>query len=158
MKKLVIFILFTAFSNILSAQKLSKPPQEIKAVYFQHWSAGVEMGGSGTDFYIEFKKPITKDIVLTKLYFNNRVTKLEKVSETMYIGHYFQRPEMIIDENGNKNIVHKTPETDLKYNLKEKEAVIEFVKSKKNRIYKFKNIKEKEYLAYPSAPPKSGGN
>lgn len=156
MKKLLILLVALFFYGDSFAQKSQKPPQEIKSVYFQSWSAGQELGGSGTDFYIVFKKPLAKDILLLKLYFRNRVSKLEKASDTMYIARFHQRPELIIDENGNRNIIHKQPEKAItKYKLNDKEAVLEFVKTKKNRIYKFKNVEEKEFLAYPSAPPRN---
>lgn len=154
MKNLISLLLFAVFSCASTAQKTQNPPQEINAVYFQHWSAGQELGGSGTDFYIEFKKPLAKNTQLIKLFFQNRVTKLEKVSETIYIGRFVRRPEMTTDANGNQTIAYKEEKfVKSKYKLGDNEALLEFVKTKKNRMFIFRNIKEKEYLAYPSAPP-----
>jgi hypothetical protein len=154
MKKILLFILSLFVSCSTIAQKNQKPPQEIEAVYFQHWSGGQEMTGSGTDFYIELKAPLAKDVVLSKIVFRNRETKLDKITDTKYVGHFYQRPEVIVDENGNRNIVHKAPETvKTNYKLGENEARLEFVKNKKNGVFKITEIKEKELLAYPSAPP-----
>ena len=36
-----------------------------------------------------------------------------------------------------------------KYILKDNEAVIEYIRGKKKKICKLKNVKEKEFLAYP---------
>jgi hypothetical protein len=154
MKKILLLITITLFSCGSTAQKSKKAPQEIAAVYYQHWVGGQELSGSGTDFYIEFKAPLAKEIMLVKIFFQNRAAKLEKVTETKYIGHFFQRPELVVDEMGNQTIVHKAPDMVVNnYKLGEKDAMLEFIKNKKNGTFRFNNVEEKELLAYPSAPP-----
>jgi hypothetical protein len=143
-------IYFLLYSSIAICQKFEKFPQEFDSVCYQNWVGGQELSGGGTDFYIDFKNPLQSDIKLVTLYFRNHKLNIETLSSTKFIARYSYRPELIIDEYGNRKIVRK-PEVNSKpkYILKDNEAVIEYIRGKKKKICKLKNVKEKEFLAYP---------
>lgn len=129
-------------------------PQEIKSVYFQNWVGGQEGSGSGTIFYIEFKKPILPTIQLNKIYFNNQEASLEKQTANTFAAHFYYRKsssDIIMDidpakEYGNKPpVIQKT-----KFDLKPNEAVLEYKNKNKTQFFKIINPKEKPMIAYPS--------
>ncbi|MFV5696948.1 hypothetical protein ACM55H_01145 [Flavobacterium sp. ZT3R17] len=127
-------------------------PQEIKSVYFQKWLDGEK--GSGIDFYIEFKKRLSKEIKLEKIYFRNQESNLEEATKNTFVAHFYQKnsiPDLILDsdflkEYGNKAPVIIKPKFDLKPN----EAVLEYKKMDQTLFFKIVNPKEKPMIAYPS--------
>ncbi len=71
----IVFLLLIVISLVYCAPKEDMKtsfPQKIKSVYFQKWIDGKEPKEVGTAFYIEFEEPLSKDIQLVKIYFQNQ--------------------------------------------------------------------------------------
>jgi hypothetical protein len=129
-------------------------PQEIKSVYFQKWIGGQEGTRSGMDFYIEFKKPLSKEIKLGKIYFRNQESNLEEVTKNTFVVHFYQKnriPDLIMDSDSLKEYGNKAPVIiKSKFDLKPNEAVLEYKKMDQTLFFKIVNPKEKPMIAYPS--------
>lgn len=128
-------------------------PQEIKTVYFQKWTGGQERTGSGTNFYLEFQKPLPEEIQLQKIYFQNQEAILESESETVFVAHFHKKPkkDLILDADPTNEFGNEPPEnTKPKFSLQPNEAIIEYSNQNKKSGFKISNIKEKELIAYPS--------
>jgi hypothetical protein len=132
----------------------TKFPQEIKSVYFQKWIGGQEETGNGINFYIEFKKRLSKEIKLDKIYFRNQETNLKEVSKNIFVAHFYKKninQDLILDsdslkEYGNKAPVIIKPKLDLNPN----EALLEYTENDKTLFFKIMNPKENPTIAYPS--------
>ncbi|WP_417954355.1 hypothetical protein [Flavobacterium sp. ZS1P14] len=129
-------------------------PQEIKSVYFQRWIGEQKETGNGTDFYIEFKKVLSRDIKLEKIYFRNQVTNLKKVGKNIFFAHFPPKNinlDLIMDRDSLKEYGNKAPViTKGKFDLKPDEAVLEYTKMNKTQFYKIINVKEKPAITHPS--------
>lgn len=129
-------------------------PQEMKSVYFQKWIGGQEETASGTDFYIEFKERLSKEIKLEKIYFRNQEATLDGVTENTYVAHF--RPknslsDLILNNDSLKEYGNKAPVIlKPKFDLKPNEAVLEYKKMDRSLFFKIVNPKEKPMIAYPS--------
>ncbi|MFV8374182.1 hypothetical protein [Flavobacterium sp. LB1P71] len=127
-------------------------PQEIKSVYFQKWVDGEE--ANGIDFYIEFKKPLSKEIKLGKIYFRNREMILKEVSKNTFVSHFYQKninQDLILDSDSLKEYGNKAPVIlKPKFDLKPNEALLEYTENKKTLFFKIMNAKENPTIAYPS--------
>ncbi|MFV5694213.1 hypothetical protein ACM55G_02085 [Flavobacterium sp. LB3P122] len=127
-------------------------PQEIKSVYFNKWTGGQEGTANGTDFHIEFKKPLSKEIKLDKIYFRNQESNFEEVTKNTFIVHFYQKNmDLILDgdtlkEYGNKAPVIIKPKFDLKPN----EALLEYTINNETQFFKIIDTKENPTIAYPS--------
>lgn len=153
------------FATVLFSQNCSKQvgdytiqktfPASIQEVYFQNWVAGVQGGGAGTYFYIEFKEKLSKDINLHQVYFRNKKSVVKQESEKLYnvlfLSEANQRTETgSSDENQQKSdatVIHPP------FPINENEAVLEYSYKGKKQWYKLTDVKEHEMLAYPSARP-----
>jgi len=104
--------------------------QEIKSVYFQKGIARKEKSGQEVHFYIEFKKPLSKELKLKKIYFHNQETKIVKTTSTLYTASFFQKPfskDLILDSDVLKEYGNEAPVmAKSKFNLKPNEAMLEY--------------------------------
>ncbi len=130
------------------AQNALSFPQEFKNVYFQKWIGGQELTGTGTNFFIELKQPLSKEIQLQKIYFQNQETLCQQLNDTLIAAYFHQKPN---GESNKESAITQKP----KYNLLPNEAVIEYAHKNKNAFFKIVAIKEKELIAYPSARPRN---
>lgn len=155
MKK-VLFILFI-FSMIGFSFAQTKSPIAIKEASFQNWIAGIQGGGSGTNFVVDFKNGLSKKVVLRKLYFKNQVALPVKVSNCEYQFSFVGDTNF---EQGNetngKQSSKKVVSAPLKIN--DNQALLEYTYLGKKRFFKITKITEKEILAYPSARPQNQEN
>lgn len=154
----IVLLLLLQFSccNKLAMQETTTFPVKIKQVYYQNWVAGVQGGGSGTAFYLEFEKEIPNDIVLNQLYFRGKRDSVKKTDATNYLISYAGSANL---DKGNE-ISSDIPPSEIKtipspIPVSDNEAVLEFTQKGKRKLYKIKNITEKEMLAYPSARPRN---
>lgn len=158
---MLILILMTSFTNCSTAQKLQQEaPMEFGDSYFQQWVAGIKGGGSGLNLFI----PIIENknnVVLDSVYFRGKATKLEKISgENVQYAGYFKTPhnndkEIILSSDMNEE--HKNTISvqtySIPFDLKDDECVVTYKINEKTKYFKISNIKEKQPLHYPSAPP-----
>ena len=148
---LLFFILAVSLTFCAMKQEFQTEfPQEIKSVYFQKWSGGLEETGSGIDFYIEFKKPLSKEIKLDKVYFRNQESSLEKVAKNTFVAHFYQEninPDLILDGDPLKEYGNKAPVIlQSKFDLKPNEALLEYTINNKTLFFKIINPKENQQL------------
>jgi hypothetical protein len=123
-------------------------PQKIENVYFQKWIGGQELTGTGTNFFIELKQPLSKEIQLQKIYFQNQDAVCQQVNDTLIAAYFHRKPN---GENNKESAITQKP----KYNLLPNEAVIEYAYKNKKAFFKIVAIKEKELIAYPSSRPRN---
>ena len=138
---LLIFIL-NLFSCKASKETINaSPPQEIKSITFENWTAGRMESGSGTVFIIELEKPLQSNIQLEKIYYKNLETELTKVNETTFRANFHYNA--IYQKHENSAIGTK------EFHLKENEAVIEYQKNNKKYWHKCTQIKEITPILFP---------
>lgn len=139
MKKKVTFFFLIIILNLISCNVSKEhfhtsPPQKIKSITFENWTAGRRESGSGTVIIIELKKPLQNNIQLEKIYYQNLETELLQVNKTKFkaIFHY----NAIFQVHQNSTIATK------EFHLKDNEAVIEYQKNNQKYWYKCTQIKE----------------
>lgn len=121
-------------------------------VYYQKWVAGIKGGGSGINFYVVLKAPLEKGIVLEKVQFESYEGLFIKQSDTVYVANIKTNlNDLVLDEDPKNEYGNKPPAT----KLKSKEANLYYLVKGKEVIHNFKNVKEKEMLAYPSMKPQN---
>jgi hypothetical protein len=160
MKKNVIIILFflsgiaSCFSQIVISKYFDT---KIQKAYYQNWVAGVQGGGGGTNFTIEFAEKLSEDFVLNQLYFRNNKGKITKLTDNVFFANLTRninrkiQNEITDDANiSQKEEIIKTP-----FPISENEAILEYTYKNKKRYYKISKIEEKEMLMYPSARPRN---
>ena len=132
------------------AQNVMAFPQEFKNVYFQKWIGGQELTGTGTNFFIEFKKPLSKKIKFKKIYFQNQEAICKQLNDTIVAAYFYQKPN-----NKDSKLSDIGSSKEQKYALSPTEAVLEYSLKEENFVFKIVNIKEKERIAYPSTRPRN---
>lgn len=163
-QKIVIFpiiaitLAFSTFNQAhIQSQFQNCFPQKTQKIYFQKWVSGVRGGGSGTNFYIQFKKPLATTIQLQKIYFLKQVAKIYSRNNNLYTAHFIskQNNEAIhLESNLYSQYIEKdkngTPETyKTSFVLKENEAVLEYVENNITKFFKIKKVKEIPLIPYP---------
>ena len=160
---LLMVLVLTSFSQCSSAQKLQKEaPVKLGTVYYQHWVAGVQGGGSGFNLFIPTKGTSKESIQLDSVYFRGKVVKLEfkPNNPSLFIGRFSlranQKKDIIMSNkqhaeysNEAPNIIAKIP-----FELKENECVVSYKEDKTTKYFKIENVVEKQPQYYPSAPQK----
>ncbi len=161
-KVLLLTVVATTFCQCTSAQKLQeKVPFKIGNVYYQHWVAGIQGGGSGVNIFIPIDNS-DNTIQLDSVYFIGKVSKLESKPNTpdLFIGRFMsaanQKKDIIMSDEPNAEYGNELPEEIKKtpFELKPNECVISYVEDGKTKHFKITNITEKKAEFYPSAPPK----
>jgi hypothetical protein len=153
----ILFLLLIVISLVYCAPKEDMKtsfPQKIKSVYFQKWIDGREPKGSGTVFYIEFEVPLSKDIQLVKIYFQNQEANFEHSTKNTFVAHLapkYSNPDLILHKDSLKEYGNQAPIiTKSKFVLKPTEALLEYKSKGKSYFFKINNPKEKPMIAYPS--------
>jgi hypothetical protein len=155
-KKIVVLILIVGSLSFCASKQNNKMdfPQEMTAVYFQKIDAQEGQTKTGISFYIVLDKPLKKEIMLDKIYFQNQVAILEKENDRTFVAHFYEFPmnqDLILDsdllkEYGNKRPVIAKPRFDLQSN----EAVLEYRNHNKTMFYTIEAIKERPMIADPA--------
>jgi hypothetical protein len=153
----ILFLLLIIVSLVYCAPKediKTSFPQKIKSVYFQKWIDEKEPKGSGTLFYIEFVAPLSKDIQLVKIYFQNQESNIEQSTKNIFVAHLASNhtnPDLILHKDSRKEYGNQSPIiTKPKFVLKPTEALLEYKSRDKSYFFKINNPKEKPMIAYPS--------
>lgn len=155
-KKLVFLILIAGSLSFCASKQTCQMdfPQEIAAVYFQKVNSGEGQVAPRTDFYIEFEKPLAKEIVLDKVYFQDMVGVVEIESDTTFVAHFYQDStdhDLVLHSDPTKEYGNKAPIiTEPKFDLQRTEAVLEYRKREKTFFYKILAIKERPMILNPS--------
>ncbi len=158
---LLIIAISLAFSVIKQTEQTVQFqfcfPQKIKKVYYKKWVGGIKGAGGGTNFYLEFKKPLSAKIQLEKIYFQKREGKIQLRSKNLYVTYFRIKPnkEDEITDNNIQNVNTTKPQnpeptaSKFRFVLKENEAVLEYLENHKTKFFKIKNIKEMPMIPYP---------
>lgn len=159
MKNIKTFlVLFILISCALKPEAQTKFSQKIKEIYSQHWVAGVQGGGSGTNVFIQFVKPLPKNMQLQKIFFQDKETTILKTNDSTFLANFSVKGKRISDlQETDENLPGNKTQNELKpkYNLQPNQAIVEYLLNGKKKRFKISNIKEKEMLAYPSARPRN---
>ncbi len=149
-----LFLAQTCSKAPYSLMKKSDLPSEIQSIYFQNWVGGQERTGGGTNFVIQLKEALPKDVKLKSVFFRGKYANFETKSNNILIAYFIYKPknDLIFEDDATKEYGNQAP--DLKENLSHS-AEIFFIKNEKTYSYKVENVKEKEMLAYPSAKPRN---
>jgi hypothetical protein len=147
MKTILAFFLMGSLSCSSSKEVTNNFLENIDTVFYQKWDAGVQGGGSGIDFHVTLKMPLSKEIVLENLRFGSVQVPFNKENETTYIAKIIsQQKDLILDENSAKEYGNSLPIKSLKPN----EAYLLFKMNSKIYSKHLENVKEKPMIAYPS--------
>jgi hypothetical protein len=146
MKKIAALYFLIIIVNLFSCNApketiYTSPPQEIKSITFENWTAGRMESGSGTVFIIELEKPLQSNIQLEKIYYKNLETEFTKVNETTFRANFHYNA--IYQKHENSAIGTK------EFHLKENEAVIEYQKNNRKYWHKCTQIKEITPILFP---------
>jgi hypothetical protein len=158
-----IVLLFTIFLAQNCNQKTNEVksqenlPAPIEYVFFQNWVGGRPETGSGTNFEIKFKSSFPKGYKLSRLFFGNKVSDIQMKGDSIYVAYFYRKPNLDnlnLDEDPKKEYGNQAPENpNSQFDLQPNEAILEFMNGQKMEHYKLTKIKEKEFLAYPTARP-----
>lgn len=126
-------------------------PVVIGGVYFENWTSGVRGGGAGINLFIEFKAALPKEIVLKQLYFRDKKSSLNQLTETSYVSRFLNA-----DANPKDNIVLSYEARNSEKNsasppfvIKDNQAVLEYFKNEELNYYLISDIKELPLQFYP---------
>jgi hypothetical protein len=153
LKKYVFLLIFTGFSHAVLSQKgTTVSPQQIEEVYYQRWTRGsvkVE-----TRFSIRFKKPLSANIQLQKVYFHNHEASFQLKPNNIYVAYFYSKSskqDYIMDSDSIKEYGNEPPlKTKPKFALKSNEAVVSYLKKGKTYYFKIRNAKELPMIVYPA--------
>jgi hypothetical protein len=148
MKRLLLLV----FSiTIISCSSQKKVIQSNIETSYETWVAGVRGGGSGINFYVDLKTPLSKEIVLKKVIFRGYETTFEKIDALHFIARIkTEGNQQKLD--GDDSQIYTSPKN--ASTLAENEAILLFSEKAKEFSVKMKQVTEKPMLEYPSAKPK----
>lgn len=156
MKNYFVLILIVSSSIFAQNGKSNYFENKIQNVSYQNWTAGVQGGGSGTGFTIEFKEKLPENIILEQLYFKKRKTKVTLYKDLKYMASFINKPHL--NQDGSIIEYDSQPmQVEIKYPfpIQDNEAILEYTCKNQKRYFKVKNVKEIPALEYPSARPRN---
>jgi len=165
MKLLTIFGL-TLFSVLImqcsSAQKLQKEaPMSISRIEVQHWTAGIQGGGSGINMEIQVSEKTT--LKLDSVFFRGLKAKLMQ-ARTDFIAKFIspenQKRDIIMSNESGAEYGNELPIgiKNFPFELKNNECVISYTESGTTKYFKYSSVVEKPRQDRPSAPPRNQNN
>lgn len=118
-------------------------PQKIKKVYFRKGSPSSEVKDSQTKFYIEFEKPLSKDIRLQTVYFQGQQANVQPLTDYVFLAQFTANndvPDLILHKDSSKEYGNKPPNVSKpKYNVKGDSALLEYRRN--GRIFLYTIVK-----------------
>ena len=138
--------------------ELSK--ESTSEVYYQHWVAGVRGGGSGTNLFVS--KTLFENKELITAYFKGKSVNFDPIHENSNVfiarfkGEANQKYDLNMEAEAINEYGNKTPmkKDSIPFNLAINDAVVSYSENNVLKYIKFKNVPQKEMLAFPSAPRK----
>ncbi len=134
------------------------PPFEVAEASFQKWFGGTQEAGSGIHFTLTFLE-ISEGVLIEKIYFRGKVEILKQNTQNTktYFETFVDKPkeDVVLDSNSVKEMDNPRPSltSEIPFEIKADEAVIQYRKGNKTYYYKIEKITEKETVAYPSSKP-----
>lgn len=136
MKSLVILFLFFLIACAPKETFQSQFPVPILEFFY-------EEKGNQTLFIIECKKEVPQEIRFQKLYFRNKESQIEMISNRK-VKAVFSKPNIILDENPEKEFGNQPPNiSQPRFQLKASEALVEYKENRKIKYFKLTNVNEK---------------
>ena len=133
----------------------TNPPFQVGSAYAQDWIAGVQGGGSGTNFYVTFSS-IKEGVVFEYVYYGKKGTPLVSSPNVrvQYIGYFknAMHTDVIMDGETINEAVN-TPPLVSTFDLADDEAVFSYTKDGERMHFKISGVERKEPIAYPSVNP-----
>lgn len=148
--KNILFSIFVLVVTSCSCQDKIVKENQLSASY-QTWIAGVRGGGSGINFYLEFKSELPSNIELKKVIFRGYEVPFDK-QDNLHFQAMIKTPGNQQKFEGDDSQIHTSPKNAL--TLANNEAILVFSKNGKEYQQKISNVVEKPALEYPSAKPK----
>lgn len=153
---IIIFFIFSCNSNKRVLQ--DNPSFEVAEASFQKWFGGTSEAGKGIHFNLIFSE-ISDDVLVQKIYFRGKeeVLKQNPQNPDAYLATFVDKPkeDVVLDSNPVKEMDNPRPSltSQIPFELKANEAVVQYQKGTKTFYYKIENIVEKDSVAYPSSKP-----
>jgi hypothetical protein len=132
-----------------------KAPFVISEIYAQDWVAGVQGGGSGTNLHITFDR-MQEGLVIESIYFRKKKETPKQSGKAMSYTCYFKEDlirDLIMDGDPVKE-AQNTPPVPFPFDLKNNEAVVNYLVHGKEGFFKIIGIVQKPMIAYPATNPK----
>lgn len=156
MKILSILTIIVSFSHCGSNKFVKNPSFKVEKAVYNNWVGG-QQGVSGTKLEIHLINAAS--INFDSLYFQNKITKVEVIKlddKLQLIGHFStskrQNRDLILDVDPKKELQNTLPNLEkFPFELKENEAILSYKKGQKRMYFKIENIKEIQFVAFPSA-------
>jgi hypothetical protein len=148
--KIILFLIIAVgfFSCASKDRFQTQFPQEIKGFYFEKEKSAEEIL-----FYIEFKKPLSQELRLEKIYFRNQDSKIAKLSSTLYKAYFLSElisKDLILEHDSRKEYGNKAPLINKpKFDLKPDEALLEYKSNNSLQYFKLTPVKEREMILQP---------
>mgnify|MGYP003629753654 CR=1 FL=1 len=155
------FIIISIFILSCNSNKMvlqENPPFEVTEASFQKWFGGTQEAGKGIHFNLSFSE-ISEDVIIQKIYFRGKeeILKQNPKNPNEYLATFIDKPkeDVVLDSNPVKEMDNPRPSlvSEIPFELKAIEAVIQYQKDNKVFYYKIENIPEKDEVAYPSSKP-----
>lgn len=148
-KTILFLLIYFGLLSCASKDKFQAHfPQEIKAFYFEKEKLADEI-----HFYIEFKKPLSQELQLGKIYFRNQESKMLALSPTLYKAVFISESiskDLILDGESRKEYGNKAPVINKpKFDLKPYQALMEYKSNNLLQYFKLTPVKEREMILHP---------
>ena len=134
------------------------PPFKVTEASFQKWLGGTQEAGKGIHFMLILSE-VSDGVHVEKIYFRGReeILKQSPQNPNEYLSTFVDKPkeDVVLDSNPVKEMDNPRPSlvSEIPFELKASEAVIQYQKDNKIFYYKIENITEKDEVAYPSSKP-----
>lgn len=153
---IISVFIFSCNSNKMVLQE--NPPFEVAGASFQKWFGGTPEAGKGIHFNLSFSE-ISDEVLIKKIYFRGKEEILKQNPENPndYLATFIDKPkeDVVLDSNPVMEMDNPRPSlvSDIPFELKANEAVVQYQKNNKVFYYKIEKITEKDEVAYPSSKP-----
>jgi len=155
------FLLISIFTVSCNSNKMvlqENPPFVVAEASFQKWFGGTQEAGRGIHFTLTFSE-ISEGVLIEKIYFRGKEETFKQNAQNpnAYRATFVDKPkeDVILDSNSVKEMENPRPSltSEVPFEPKANEAVIQYQKANKIYYYKVENITEKEVVAFPSSKP-----
>lgn len=134
---------------------IENPSFKIIDSYYQHWVAGVQGGGSGTNVIIKLDN-FAKGVTFKNLFFQGKLAPLKElnINSVGYQASFKgENNNDIIMAGDIINEISNIPPVKIPFDLNEKEAVVSYIENGELKFFKISALHEKQMIAYPSTNP-----
>ena len=143
---------------------LVEAPFTVQTAYYQSWIAGMQEGGSGVNVYMSVSD-LSSNIELKEGFFRNKVVQINQ-EDQMYVAKFLNATnsaqDLTMHSDVEEDAVNTPPaaskEAQFPFPLSDLEIGITFMDGDTLKYTKISNLKEKQQIAYPSAPPRNKNN